>query len=149
MGDGIQSPEGGWRGDGSHSSIGREEIARLTWWSCWATGLDRIQRRADTLDGEFIALSVRLQPFHSLDQASLSLFTTAAVFVLDSDGHRVLAKYYSPLHPNGLDGKPSLIGGQQGYVNPFKTHKEQRAFEQGVYEKTRKATGALNPFSSL
>jgi coatomer subunit zeta len=58
--------------------------------------------------------------------------------LLDSEGNRLLAKYYQPV--TLPDGKP-LTGGAPAYTNPFKTLKEQRAFEQGMWEKTRRAQG--------
>jgi coatomer subunit zeta len=65
---------------------------------------------------------------------NLSLYTISSFLILDSDGHRVLAKYYRPKnHPNG-ESKHLL------------TLKEQRAFEKSLWEKTKKAGGA--PVSS-
>jgi len=61
---------------------------------------------------------------------SLSLFTVSAVFMLDGEGHRILAKYYTPKHAGS-------------YVNPFKTFKEQRALELAVQDKTRRGQGDI------
>lgn len=52
---------------------------------------------------------------------NLSLYTVDAVLVLDSEGHRVLAKYYRP---------------------KFEPSKDQRAFEKGLWHKTKKPGGA-------
>ncbi|KAG0340752.1 Golgi-to-ER vesicle coat component [Podila humilis] len=49
---------------------------------------------------------------------NLTLYTVKAVVMLDSDGGRVLAKYF------GTD-----------YANP----KDQKAFEKGLYDKTKRA----------
>ncbi|KAJ3257221.1 Coatomer subunit zeta-1 [Chytriomyces hyalinus] len=48
---------------------------------------------------------------------SLSLYTIKAVIVLDSEGKRLLAKYYAPDYP---------------------TAKDQRVFEKALFDKTRK-----------
>lgn len=69
---------------------------------------------------------------------NLSLYTVSAFLIIDTDGHRVLAKYYHP----------------QGHPNPskkFTTLKEQRAFEKGLFQKTKKAGGAslTGPRSSV
>ena len=63
---------------------------------------------------------------------NLSLYTVSAFLIIDTDGHRVLAKYYHPKdHPNGDSKK-------------FTTLKEQRAFEKGLFQKTKKAGGAFS-----
>ena len=49
---------------------------------------------------------------------NVSLETTKAVVLLDSDGKRILAKYYSP---------------------EFHGAKEQKAFEKSVFEKTKRS----------
>jgi hypothetical protein len=60
---------------------------------------------------------------------NLSLYTVNAFVILDSEGHRVLAKYYRPKgHPDG-ENKGLL------------TLKEQRTFEKGLWQKTKKAGG--------
>lgn len=87
-----------------------------------------------------------------------------AVVLLDSAGSCVLSKYYEPLHPAALPSSeqkkatgPNAAGtavpppasssaaaassGLQGFANPFKSTKEQRAFEKGLFEKTRKGNG--------
>ena len=61
---------------------------------------------------------------------NLSLYTISAFIIMDTDGHRVLAKYYHPKsHPSGESQK-------------FHALKEQRAFEKGLWQKTKKAGGA-------
>jgi len=62
---------------------------------------------------------------------NLTLYTTSAFLILDSDGQRVLAKYYRP--------KGSPYGDAKGLVNL----KEQRAYEKGLWEKTKKAGGDI------
>jgi len=59
--------------------------------------------------------------------------------LLDSDSNRLLAKYYQPLHS---DPK------QPTTPTHYSTLKEQRAFETGLYEKTRKLNGT-SPILSL
>jgi hypothetical protein len=46
------------------------------------------------------------------------------VILLDSDGNRILGKYY-------------------GTKNPYPTIKEQKVFEKGLFEKTRRANGKI------
>ena len=48
-----------------------------------------------------------------------------AILILDSDGNRILGKYYTP--PHDAD-KP----------NTYSTLKDQKAFEKGLFEKTKK-----------
>ena len=62
---------------------------------------------------------------------NLSLYTISAFIIIDTDGHRVLAKYYHPAgDPNASSKK-------------LTTFKEQRTFEKGLFQKTKKAGGAL------
>lgn len=68
---------------------------------------------------------------------NLSLYAVNAFIVLDTDGHRVLAKYYSPKGRTQL-GEPDANKGLQNL-------KEQRAFEKGLFAKTKKPGGALLP----
>ena len=65
---------------------------------------------------------------------NLSLYAVNAFIVLDTDGHRVLAKYYSPKGRSYL-GEPDPNKGLQNL-------KEQRAFEKGLFSKTKKPGGA-------
>ena len=60
---------------------------------------------------------------------NLSLYSINAFIILDSEGHRVLAKYYRP------KGHP------QGESKQFLTLKEQKAFEKGLWQKTKKVGG--------
>ena len=63
-------------------------------------------------------------------QSNLSLYSISAFLILDSDGGRVLAKYFRPKNQPQLDNKAlSML-------------KEQRVFEKGLWEKTKKAGGA-------
>ncbi|KAI0731542.1 coatomer protein [Fomitopsis betulina] len=67
---------------------------------------------------------------------NLSLYTISAFIIIDTDGHRVLAKYYHPKsHPSGESQK-------------FRTLKEQRAFEKGLWQKTKKAGGDIILYDS-
>src|ERR1700722_4864760 len=60
---------------------------------------------------------------------NLTLYSINAFIVLDTEGQRVLAKYYRP--KNHLNGEPSGL----------LTLKEQRAFEKGLWQKTKKPGG--------
>ena len=63
---------------------------------------------------------------------NLSLYTISGFVIMDTDGHRVLAKYYHPAgDPNASSKKLTTL-------------KEQRAFEKGLWQKTKKAGGPLN-----
>ncbi|KAH8994597.1 coatomer protein [Lactarius akahatsu] len=66
---------------------------------------------------------------------NLTLYAVNAFIVLDTDGHRVLAKYYSPKGRMQL-GDPDPNKGLQ-------TLKEQRAFEKGLFAKTKKPGGDI------
>jgi hypothetical protein len=68
--------------------------------------------------------------------ANLTLYSISAFVILDTDGHRVLAKYYRPKH--------HPAGGMEG----FATLKEQRAFEKGLWEKTKKPGGDIVIYDS-
>jgi hypothetical protein len=62
-------------------------------------------------------------------QMNLTLYSINAFIILDSEGQRVLSKYYRPKnHPNGD-------------VTGLLTLKEQRAFEKGLWQKTKKPGG--------
>ncbi|KAI6043490.1 Longin-like domain-containing protein [Pisolithus marmoratus] len=69
---------------------------------------------------------------------NLSLFTVNAFLILDSEGHRVLAKYYRPKsHPNASEANKHL-----------NTLKDQRAFEKGLWAKTKKPGGDIILYDS-
>lgn len=53
---------------------------------------------------------------------NLSLYSVNAFIILDSEGHRVLAKYY----------------------RSKETQKEQRTFEKGLWQKTKKPGSAIH-----
>ncbi|KIK61080.1 hypothetical protein GYMLUDRAFT_43184 [Collybiopsis luxurians FD-317 M1] len=64
---------------------------------------------------------------------NLSLYSINAFLILDTEGHRVLAKYYRPKsHPQGESNMKNLP-----------TLKEQKAFEKGLWQKTKKAGGDI------
>jgi len=70
--------------------------------------------------------------------ANLTLYTTSAFIILDTDGNRVLAKYYKPKnHP--LAEQNSKL---------FSTLKDQRSFEKGLWEKTKKPVGDIILYES-
>lgn len=73
------------------------------------------------------------------------------IFLLDSEGNRLLAKYYASASKAALssgDAKSTLINGVPLQASPFKTLKEQRNFESAVWDKTKKSNGAL-PYHPL
>ena len=59
---------------------------------------------------------------------NLTLYAITAFIILDTDGNRVLSKYYRQEH------SPSAA---KGLANT----KEQRAFEKGLWQKTKKSGG--------
>ncbi|GAA5848718.1 hypothetical protein JCM5353_001390 [Sporobolomyces roseus] len=65
---------------------------------------------------------------------NLTLQQITSVLILDSDSNRLVAKYYQPLHK---DPKATTT------PTPYSTLKEQRAFESGLWEKTRKLNGDI------
>ncbi|GHJ86941.1 hypothetical protein NliqN6_3343 [Naganishia liquefaciens] len=67
--------------------------------------------------------------------ANLSLYTVTALLILDSEGQRVLAKYYNPPHP-APGQHTGGIGTGEG--SGLSTLKEQKAFEKSVHEKTKR-----------
>ncbi|WAR63811.1 hypothetical protein PtB15_17B412 [Puccinia triticina] len=83
--------------------------------------------------------------------SNLSLYTTTAVILLDSDGHRLIAKYFDPPHIGGPSASnndtnkknPSSHGltqlGFSGFGSQLRTLKDQRAFEHTIWDKTRKS----------
>jgi hypothetical protein len=67
---------------------------------------------------------------------NLSLYSVNAFIILDTEGHRVLAKYYrSKSHP-------------QGESKDLLTLKEQKAFEKGLWQKTKKPGGVYDMHGS-
>ncbi|KAI0343629.1 coatomer protein [Trametopsis cervina] len=63
---------------------------------------------------------------------NLSLYTVSACIITDTDGHRVLAKYYHPPGNTGPTANKKLT-----------TLKDQRAFEKGLFQKTKKSGGEI------
>merc|ERR1712093_545139 len=116
-------------------------------------------------DTDSKAVDSRQQAVSIAKMANLGLYSVTAFILLDANGACILSKYYDPLHPASTtaaaplsasaDPKKSAIvsapsasssastSSLQGYANPFKTTKDQRAFERGLFEKTRKATGDI------
>ncbi|GAA96803.1 uncharacterized protein L969DRAFT_97145 [Mixia osmundae IAM 14324] len=87
---------------------------------------------------------------------NLSLFSTTAIVIIDSDGNRLLAKYFQPVHS---DTSKSALGDSTSnakhsslvlgtYVSPFKTLKDQKAFEAAIWDKTRRAQGDIILYAS-
>lgn len=87
---------------------------------------------------------------------NLTLYTTTAVLVLDSDGNRIIAKYYQPPHAAGFvstatpaqQASVNATTPQLAAKNSFATLKDQRAFEKAVFEKTKRASGDIILFDS-
>ncbi|KAG0147541.1 hypothetical protein CROQUDRAFT_670436 [Cronartium quercuum f. sp. fusiforme G11] len=83
--------------------------------------------------------------------SNLSLYTTTAVVLIDSEGNRLLAKYFDPPHlrqqaaaePTKKPNPGMAQLGFTGFGSQFRTLKDQRAFEQTVWEKTKKSTGDI------
>jgi hypothetical protein len=82
--------------------------------------------RPSRADDAVLALDLHAAPMN------LTLYTVAAFIVLDSDGQRVLAKYYAP-KLDGLTGVAATPAHK-----PFAALKDQRAFEKGLFAKTKK-----------
>jgi coatomer subunit zeta len=75
-----------------------------------------------------------LDPSHHPAMAmNLSLYSVAAFLIMDTDGNRVMAKYYRPKHNPLTTPLPDT----KQLVNL----KEQKAFEKGLWEKTKKPGG--------
>lgn len=84
---------------------------------------------------------------------NLTLYTTRAgacpckayvdaVLLLDSEGHRILSKYYQPPAQSlgeGLALPPGLA--PLTAKNPYQTLKQQQVLENGVWDKARRASG--------
>jgi len=83
---------------------------------------------------------------HADRQSNLSLYTITALLILDTDGNRVLAKYYAPPHQTspgtGLVADLGAGNGGPG-MGGLSTLKEQKAFEKSVWEKVRRGGGEL------
>lgn len=87
---------------------------------------------------------------------NLTLYTTSAVLILDTDGNRVIAKYYQP--PHAANFLSTATPAQQNAVasttpqlsakNPLATLKDQRAFEKAIFDKTKRATGDIILYDS-
>ena len=67
---------------------------------------------------------------------NLTLYAVTSFIILDTDGNRVLSKYYRQ------ENNPSS---SKGLANT----KEQRAFEKGLWQKTKKSGGVFAHFFAL
>lgn len=65
---------------------------------------------------------------------NLTLYAVTAFIILDTDGNRVLSKYYR---------QENNQSSSKGLANT----KEQRAFEKGLWQKTKKSGGAYHDSS--
>ncbi|ODN75055.1 hypothetical protein L202_06274 [Cryptococcus amylolentus CBS 6039] len=80
--------------------------------------------------------------------SNLSLYTVTALLILDSDGQRVLAKYYQPPHQHAQgQGIVADLGVGQGGpgMGGLAGVKEQKVFEKGIWEKIRRGGGEIHP----
>lgn len=85
-------------------------------------------------------------------KTNLSLYTISALLILDSDGQRVLAKYYTPPHQAAIGtGLVADLGvGAGGPGMGLGGLKEQKAFEKSIWEKVKRGGGtSLSCFTSL
>ncbi|TYJ54156.1 hypothetical protein B9479_005167 [Cryptococcus floricola] len=80
--------------------------------------------------------------------SNLSLYTVTALLILDSDGQRVLAKYYQPPHQQA-QGQGVVVDLGVGQGGPgmggLGGAKEQKVFERGIWEKIRRGGGEIHP----
>jgi len=88
-------------------------------------------------------LSVFLVGIYTNTQTNLSLYTVSALLILDSDGARVLAKYYTPPHQATIGtGLVADLGvGAGGPGMGLGGLKEQKAFEKSIWEKVKRGGG--------
>ncbi|WVQ69741.1 hypothetical protein V865_007928 [Kwoniella europaea PYCC6329] len=80
--------------------------------------------------------------------SNLSLYTVTALLILDTEGQRVLAKYYNPPHQSTPStGIVNDLGVGQGGpgMGGLISLKEQKAFEKSVFEKIRRGGGEIHP----
>ncbi|SGY93599.1 BQ5605_C037g11598 [Microbotryum silenes-dioicae] len=68
--------------------------------------------------------------------ANLYLQQITCVLLIDSDSNRLLAKYYQPAQ---MDAKAPAPSGSTKHA--LHSLKDQRAFEQAIWDKTRRASG--------
>ncbi|OCF71529.1 coatomer zeta subunit [Kwoniella mangroviensis CBS 8886] len=80
--------------------------------------------------------------------SNLSLYTVTALLILDTEGQRVLAKYYNPPHQStpstGIVNDLGVVQGGPG-MGGLISLKEQKAFEKSVFEKIRRGGGEIHP----
>jgi hypothetical protein len=88
---------------------------------------------------------------------NLSLYTVSALLILDTDGQRVLAKYYAPPHHDSTSTPQHSSTQGQGHgvaadlgvgaggpgMPGLTTLKEQKTFEKGLMDKIRRGGGEL------
>jgi hypothetical protein len=84
------------------------------------------------------------------NQTNLSLYTISALLILDSDGARVLAKYYTPPHQAAIGtGLVADLGvGAGGPGMGLSGLKEQKAFEKSIWEKVKRGGGECHFISA-
>ncbi|KDE04861.1 hypothetical protein MVLG_04721 [Microbotryum lychnidis-dioicae p1A1 Lamole] len=70
--------------------------------------------------------------------ANLYLQQITCVLLIDSDSNRLLAKYYQPAQ---MDAKAPAPSGSTKHA--LHSLKDQRAFEQAIWDKTRRASGDI------
>lgn len=74
------------------------------------------------------------------------MYADNVVLLLDSEGHRILAKYYEPPGARAEGATSSAGTAAAGLAplfakNPYQTLKQQEALEHGVWDKARRASG--------
>lgn len=65
--------------------------------------------------------------------SNLSLYSVTAALILDSEGKRLYANYYKPLHSNSVNDPTFQI------QTPYPTLKSQETFESNLFAKTYKS----------
>ncbi|KAI9727313.1 MAG: Golgi-to-ER vesicle coat component [Chrysothrix sp. TS-e1954] len=76
--------------------------------------------------------------------APISLFSVNAILILDHDGSRIVARYFSAPHPPSGPNQQTSYPGSNPYPNP----KDQKTFEKGLVEKTAKQTSDIILFDN-
>ena len=85
---------------------------------------------------------------HQRSPCSPSLLTFVAILILDSDGNRILSKYYNPPHLASQQPAPPSNFTTTPLPNPYPTVKDQKTFEKGLFDKTKKQTSDVILFDN-
>ena len=76
------------------------------------------------------------------------LLTFVAILILDSDGNRILSKYYNAPHLASQQPAPASNFTTTPQPNPYPTVKDQKTFEKGLFDKTKKQTSDVILFDN-